>query len=512
MTASYGAIPAPILDLAAGESGFDHSVLRAAIAKGGPAFFPRQRWFGDKSRTIASATLADLAFGDLVTSEPVRIALTIVDVSFDDGGRERYFVPLALVAAGEATSGTLIDVRGPDAADSARLDDALARPDFHAWLLDPVASPGASGSMSWRPGTRYSAAVDRANIAESRVSRAEQSNSAVIYGNDLLVKVFRKLRSGLNPDIEIGRFLSEETTFRQFPELLGDLSYGATEEDVYSIAMTLPFVPNVGDAWDYFQSRLGDLLLETAVDLDLVAPFRWLGRRTGQLHCALATPTLDAAFAAEPITAADVRDWTSGLTAATDRTVASLRQRIDLIPPALRPKLEGLTSQSPAMAVRIAGFQALQGIAKIRVHGDYHLGQTLVTADEDFVIIDFEGEPTRSMEERRAKTSPLKDVAGMLRSISYARAGALRARPTEISEVDADARLRQWEDDASDAFLAGYRDVTIDLGVSFLPEDPVAFDAALAAWELDKAVYEVNYELNNRPDWLPLPLGALLGE
>ena len=507
---------APVLiDLPPGKSGFDLEVLREAIAQGGRTFLPRQRWFGDKARQIASVSLVNLAFGLLVTSEPIRLALAIVEVTFQDGGQERYFVPIALIEGGRSTVRTLAELQTPGLTGTTRLEDALALPEFHAWLLNPVASPsvlsGASGTFTWRAGPQLESAVGMADTAISRVSQAEQSNSAVIYGHDLLAKVFRKLRPGLNPDIEIGRFLSEQTDFRQFPELLGDLSYTASDDRTYSVAMILPFVPNVGDAWDYFQGRLSDLLLATAVDLDLVAPFRRLGRRTGQLHRALATPTTDPAFAAEAITGADIDGWTTALTAALDRTLEALRGRRDAIPAAWQQRVAGLSAASPAFVSRIGGFRALRGVAKVRVHGDYHLGQALVTPDEDFVILDFEGEPSRTMEERRAKTSPLKDVAGMLRSISYARAAALRARPDEIPADEAAARLLTWEEDARDAFLAGYREETADLGANFLPPDPASLSAALAAWELDKAVYEVNYELNNRPDWLSLPLGALLG-
>ncbi len=341
------------------------------------------------------------------------------------------------------------------------------------------------------------------------MSGAEQSNSAVIFGTDLLAKVFRKLRPGLNPDIEISRFLSSQAEFRNFPELLGDLSYETTEGSSYSIGMILPFIPNCSDAWTFTLSTLRDMLLGGTIT-EAIEPYRLLGVRTGELHRALASPAHDPAFAAEPITGVDAKGWSSALEQSIARTINLVRERSDQLPSAWRDRLASISVDSPAITRRIQGFRRLENVDKIRVHGDYHLGQVLVTLDRDFVILDFEGEPSRPMNERRAKTSPLKDVAGMLRSLSYARFAALRARPADIPDHVAASRLMEWEQGARSAFLSGYRSETVERGTTFLPANEADFTTALAAWSLDKAIYEVNYEINNRPDWLPLPLEALL--
>ncbi len=486
-------------------------VIRRAVAAGGPAFFPRHRWFGDKARAVTETALVSVRYTEPHGDAPDPLALTVVEVRFADGGRERYFVPLATTPNGTVAPLTLARLNCAGG-QTYVLDDAVGHPAFHQWLLDPAIRPregGGTGQIVWRPGPGYAAARSGLAAVTARVSGAEQSNSAVIFGTELLAKVFRKLRPGLNPDIEISRFLSAQSDFRSFPELLGDLAFETDDGLTYSIGMTLPFIPNYGDAWAYTLSVFRDML-RGDTGTDLVAPFHLLGVRTGELHRALATSTEDSAFASEPVSAADVDGWTASLEQSIEQTIAALRDRSDRLPLDWRGRLSSLSITTPSIANRIQGFRHLEGADKIRVHGDYHLGQVLVTLDDDFVILDFEGEPSRPMDERRAKTSPLKDVAGMLRSFSYARFAALRAKPDDVPAHEATARLADWEQQARSAFLTGYRSVTADRGATFLPATDAGFQAALAAWELDKAIYEVNYEINNRPDWLPLPLEALL--
>lgn len=496
-----------------GRSPVDVETIQKAVASGGPAFFPRHRWFGDKARHITESSVVAVNYAERADDDPFPLVLTVIEIGFSDGGSERYFVPFAVVPDGPISAQTLAKIeQGSD--QSLVIDDAVARPEFHQWLLDPVTgSPETESNMGriiWRPGPGYGAARTGLGPVASRVSGAEQSNSAVIFGTDLLAKVFRKLRPGLNPDIEISRFLSTQADFGNYPELLGDLTYVTADGSTYSIGMMLPFIPNYGDAWAYTLSILGDMLLG-GTGADPVAPLHLLGTRTGELHRALASSSDDPAFAAEPVSRDDIAAWSFALEQSIERTINALQVRSDQLSLDWRQRLTALSVNSPGIAERIRGFDHLKGANKIRVHGDYHLGQVLVTLDHDFVILDFEGEPTRPMHERRAKTSPLKDVAGMLRSLSYARFAALRARPDEIPEHEAAARLVDWEKQARTAFLSGYRSVTAKDGANYLPAVDDAFMAALAAWELDKAIYEVNYEINNRPDWLSLPLEALLG-
>lgn len=497
-------------------SGTNASLLTAAIsealARGGPTYLQRQRWFGDKARSIVHVTLDDLGIAGAPQDEGERVMLGIVRVGFEIGEESFYFLPLSLGDQSPQDDRSIALFEG--GSQTWVLRDAAGSRGFHAWLLDapvdPVALSSARGSFVWTTTPDVSASSKRASLTASRLSSAEQSNSAVIYGDALLVKVFRKLRPGINPDIEISRFLTELGAFSHFPALLADLMYRAPTGDRFAVAMMLPFVPNRGDAWEYLQARLGEMLRGESVELDTIAPLRLLGRRTGQLHTALAShPSLEA-FAPEPASSVDASHWIAALETSIRATFIELERQIDRLPTPLAQVTSALIADQTALLERAQGFTALTGIAKIRVHGDFHLGQVLVTPDEDFVILDFEGEPTRPIFERREKTSPLKDVAGMLRSIAYARAAAVNDLPDEASRTAAADQLANWEADARGAFLAGYREETLEKGMSFVPADQVAFDAALSAWELDKALYEVNYELNNRPNWLPIPLRALL--
>jgi maltose alpha-D-glucosyltransferase/alpha-amylase len=240
------------------------------------------------------------------------------------------------------------------------------------------------------------------------------------------------------------------------------------------------------------------------------AAARLLGERTGRLHVALAQAPDEPAFAPEPITKADAERWEADLLANLRATVDGVRARAPALGPELRSQVAELPGRMPALERRAAGFRAQIGTAKSRVHGDYHLGQVLRTPDDDWVILDFEGEPARTIAERRAKTSPLKDVAGMLRSFGYARGAALRALPGGVDQAATARRLAEWETAARRAFLAGYRSAVRQAPVAVVPANATAFAAAVAAWELDKTVYEIGYELGNRPDWLELPLAALL--
>jgi predicted trehalose synthase len=306
----------------------------------------------------------------------------------------------------------------------------------------------------------------------------EQSNTSLAIGETLILKLFRRLADGVNPDVEITRFLTEHTGFRGTPRLAGALEYRAGDGGASAtLAMLQELIADGRDGWQWMLERLA------AGDRALGA-LRRLGKRTGELHGALATPTGDPAFDAEPITAGDVAAWAEGVR----RQVAAARHaaRGRALPDV--PDVGGP-----------GGLGALVGCARIRHHGDFHLGQTLaVGGGRDFAIIDFEGEPLRPLEERRRKNTPLRDVAGMLRSLGYA---AARARLPA-------AEAARWEREARAVYLDGYRTATA--GAPFLPASDAAFARAVAVLEVEKAAYEIVYEADNRPGWLPIPLAGFV--
>jgi predicted trehalose synthase len=414
-------------------------------------WLPRQRWFASKTRRIEAITVDDrVRVGDAT--------LSVLRVRLDDGAVDRY---VATLAAGPGTA------------------DATEDPRFGRALLEVVAGEGAlrgeRGRLVGRRGRAFPATLGAAPAV--RRLGGEQSNTSLVVGEALMLKVFRRLADGVNPDVEITRFLTEHTAFTGTPRLAGTLDYHPDEGAAATLAMVQEFVPDARDGWQWVCERL-------AAGEDVLGALARLGERTGQLHAALATPTADPAFGAEPITAADVAAWAAGVRAQVDaaRRAAAGRALPDV------PDVGGP-----------GGLGGLVGRARIRHHGDFHLGQTLaVGGGRDFAIIDFEGEPLRPLAERRRKHTPLRDVAGMLRSLDYAAASARRPAPA----------AEAWEREARAAFLRAYRAATA--GAAFVPHGDAAFAAAVAVLEVEKAAYEIVYEANNRPDWLPIPLAGFV--
>ena len=405
----------------------------------------QQRWFAAKTRRIAEAVVEDRIPVD-------GAAVCVVRVALDDGATDRYVVAFT----GEAT-----------VADA--FDDAA----FCRGLLRLMASGGeVRGERGALRGHRSRAFPTNLSANDVRRLRGEQSNTSVIFDDAVIVKHFRRLTAGENPELEITRFLTEHTTFRNTPRLAGALEYVDRDGATATLAVAQELVADGRDGWQWLLERLA------AGDGALDALGR-LGRRTGELHLALATPTRDPAFGTEPIGRADVAGWT----AAVERQVEAARaavagHRLPDVP-------EGVA----------AALAELLGAVKMRHHGDFHLGQTLCRSDgEDFMLIDFEGEPLRPLAERRRKHTPLRDVAGMLRSFAYAAATSMRAGHV----------IGDWESDARAAFVDGYRSAAG--GAPFVPVSTGSFARAVAALELEKAAYEIVYEANNRPDWVDIPV------
>jgi maltokinase len=406
----------------------------------------RQRWFAAKTRRIIDAMIEDRI--------PIEDAeIDLVRIVLDDGATDRY-----VIARGR-------DHALVDAFDDARFCRGLLR-----LMLDEREAPGQRGALRGHRSRGFPARL--ATDGGVRRLGGEQSNTSVVFDGAVIVKHFRRVTEGENPELEITRFLTEHTTFRNTPRLVGALEYVERDATTSTLAVAQELVADGRDGWQWLLARLaaGDGALE---------PLRQLGRRTGELHLALATPTSDPAFGAEPIGRADVSAWTT----AVERQIAAARAAVPG---------RGLPDV-PAPAA--AGLAGLLGAVKIRHHGDFHLGQTLCLRDgEDFMLIDFEGEPLRPLAERRLKHTPLRDVAGMLRSFAYAAATTARGARS----------VGDWEGDARAVFVEGYRAAAG--GAPFVPASTAAFARAVAALELEKAAYEIVYEANNRPDWLEIPM------
>jgi maltose alpha-D-glucosyltransferase/alpha-amylase len=481
-----------------------HSLLREACPRSLPDWLEQRRWFADKGRGISGVAIED-ALVERVG--PDRLALAVARVAFIDGGSSRYLLPLALT---ESPGTADVIHRAASAAVPGVIVDATEKPWFGGWLLDQFVAATERAQGRWVFATHAEAGPEVAAARNSPTTtvRAEQSNSSLRFGDILIVKLFRRLQPGVNPDEEVLRALAG-VRFERVPRYVGSVSWRSPDRATYAIALGQGFVANIGDGWTWMLQRLAEV--ETG-DLDpgrdQFAAERLLGRRTGELHVALGA-IQEPEFAPETTDRAAIDDDIRRTSAAIEETILLLQQRKRDLPEHLETRLSEAIAGLRVLAERVDGYWDELNSLRIRVHGDYHLGQTLRTPDGDWVIIDFEGEPVRPLEERRQRASVLKDVAGMLRSFAYARGAAERLADASPDRA-ARKRLDEWETGARRAFLEGYRHALEVTAMRLVPEDEKAFARALTAWELDKALYEVAYEARNRPDWLELPLRSLL--
>ncbi|WP_109487636.1 maltose alpha-D-glucosyltransferase [Occallatibacter savannae] len=607
-----------------------------------PAWLPRQRWFGAKSRRIQ--TVRVLSWGNLATTngkrgsrlEPHLIppAVFVVEIGYFEGAADVYQIPLAIsmgTQADEVTTSRPDSVLSSLAAATgiAILHDASAREDFRQCELELIelsesvplnqvvasgpgeavqdagelpdaaqakalkadsstVTPPAPLPLDVQPGEaattasadastasasgqtiqpRESPAADAARTAggvlaarastalralklptamESRVGSAEQSNTSILYGDKLILKLFRRLQPGENPDVEIGRFLTEVAHFERIAPFLGEMSITSSTGEKTTVAMLQGLVANEGDGWAWFlhelsefynkvadQDSLPDISASsfagaqrspdgfrklTATAIDAVA---LLGRRTAEMHLALSSSKSEPAFAPEKTTKEDLEIVARQIEAQTKSALDALKGKFATLDDATADSAAYLLSQRAKLIGHSREITNLEAAGeRIRIHGDYHLGQTLRvksakgegdSAGGDFVLLDFEGEPARTLAERRRKQSPLKDVAGMLRSFSYAAFAGLKKHAEGHAETASDRMhgwARAWQDAAASEFLSAYRE-TIAAKPELLPgvdETQKLLDAYL----LEKALYELLYELNNRPTWLHIPITGIL--
>lgn len=443
-----------------------------------------QRWFGSKHRQPRGLRIADSA---PLTDVADPIILQILEVDFSpDGGpeAERYVV-----------------VRNSD--DAAL--DVLDRGSAALALLDHMR---ARRTLITERGRVLRCTATRAMTQASTPAEipeplgAEQTNSSVRFGTALVLKMYRRLDAGTNPELEVGRFLADRTTFRQTATLAGAIEYLDPGGLPAAVAVLSAFVPNRGDAWQEVTHQLSRLLSapgpSEAAFTEAVASVRKVGRVTAELHAALSAVSDDPAFAPDEVTAEDVLAWQR---AAEHQAEQALLAAAD--------DLQDPSAALGTVRERIAGFVELVGTRKIRQHGDYHLGQVLVGEDGGLAVIDFEGEPAASLDLRREKRSPLRDLAGMLRSLDYAQHFALRGHASTSTQTR--ARACRWHSMAREALLQAYTTRLSELHPGLLPSAQATFVKALAAHEAEKAAYEVLYERAHRPSWLKIPLAALVG-
>ena len=516
-----------------------------------PAYLAARRWFGGKARTFKRVEIVEqIPFPYADTSA----VIAFVECTYTEGESARYLLPFAFAtdalrhAITDATPHAVIADLRVITADHAPGDgilvDALADDRFTAALLAFASSrrtlKGLHGHLAASRTRKLAALLDTDESLSPQPVRTEQSNTSVVFGTRLICKLFRKVEEGINPDVELERFLTEEARFPHTPDVAAVFEYRARGRGSSVIGFLQQLVPNEGEAWTLTVDAIGQYFEEIlthparptvpptpdAHPLDLRGMFppppldallhqylqraQLLGRRTAEMHIALASRPDLPDFAPEPFTTYYQRELYQGGRTLARQVLAGLRKHVrDLPDEADRGRARDLLKLEDQLLARLKRITArkLSG-RRIRCHGDYHLGQVLYTG-RDFVIIDFEGEPARSVNERRFKRSPLRDVAGMLRSFDYAASYALRGGRVRAEDIP---RLRTaadvWVLWVQAGFVGAYLDTIAPAGL--LPRAEADLRLMLDFSLLDKAIYELGYEMNNRPDWVHVPVEGIL--
>ena len=472
------------------------------------AFLQKQRWFAAKGSSPTAARLSSVVIAPWGDGA---FAFTKATVNAGDAD-QIYQLPLA-------TRASLPSNVPPSAVVSnspSLVYDAVYDADFRAGLVNALAAGVTAGGedAKWLAQPAHPGRFTVPENVATRLGSAEQSNTSIVIGDFAILKLFRTLKTGIHPDVEVTQFLTTRAGFANTPAILASMRLDDATGSATS-GMVQTFLPGSSDAWAYALSKGRTYFVSGSEPANgFLEDAKRLGTITRAMHDALASDDDDPAFAPEPATSEDLDRW-------TDRVTRSVRDTLALLETQLQsprfPKLR--LAEGKALVGRRDHFIAwIEEIADalgddlgmlIRVHGDYHLGQVLRTSSGDFSIIDFEGEPSRSLDERREKTSPLRDVAGMLRSFAYAAATLATSVEKSLDMPTRELRSARWERDVRAAFLSGYLETADDDAPGVLPETPEHVHWLIALFEAEKAFYELAYELNNRPDWAWIPMRGI---
>lgn len=527
--------------------GVHHPQLESALIP----FVKDKRWFGGRGKQLSRLSVVDAH--PLTLKTPDCYLLT-VEAEYATASSERYVIPLALATGLHSESiakrnPELIvgEVRTRSGDQLGLLHDASLDREFVIRMCEMM-NTNAKFDVN---GCRFAAESfeqiqlqnDDERIEDLLISSlgVQQSNTSVRVGPNYVMKLLRRLEEGTNPDLELGRYLTTVAHFSHVPATAGDVTLRCgRNREPSTVAILQRFVANVGDAWAYTQRELARYY-RAALTADpqmleaqqrpellgfdgrhpephlrsLIGPYfdavRIIGQRTAQMHACLASATDNPSLVLEPFTTHYQRQLYQGFRSLTSRTLDRLGENLSSLPPSLTQRVQDLIARESDImkhfeVIRDSSISAV----RIRIHGDYHLGQLLCTGN-DFVVVDFEGEPLRPVSERRIKRCPLRDVAGMLRSFHYAAMHSLIhempgavVRPSDRQALLPWAEL--WLSWVSSSFLEGYLAQSRD--AEYLPKDPNTVATLLVIYLLEKALYEINYELFHRPDWISIPIDA----
>jgi len=515
-----------------------------------PDVLKTRRWFAGKARVIQSVRIVEFV---PIPAGSSTVALLFIRVEYVDGTPEMYTFHLTAAFGEQAariqeempgTVVTTLKARINNREQTGILYDALWSPDFSRTLLSAIGRgdrfKGETGTLIASPTQAYRDLIKGETELEPAVLKAEQSNTSVAYGDRGLLKVYRRVENGINPDLEIGRILTA-MNFPHSPPLAGSLEYVRGNGEIVTVAILQGFVHNQGDAWKYTLEAFDQFLMRcraqqigrehalipagTLTEMaqkdipplvrELIGPYldsaAKIGQRTGELHVTLANVHDNPDFTPEPFSLEYRRSRYASMCRLASQTCSLLKARFSGLPSETDQEARQVVQDEPLILDRFRAFLELETRAlRIRCHGDYHLGQVLWTG-QDFLISDFEGEPARPLNERRMKHTPILDVAGMLRSFYYVPYAALSRQQSNFLAEGVggtlDPWIRFWYGWVSSVFLKSY--LGIVQRASFWPDSQWEFQVLLAAHILEKTVYEVSYELNHRPDWVRIPIRGL---
>lgn len=516
---------------------FENEVFRQhLITESVPEYLSRKRWFGAKSAKIKKYDLEKLLHLD--TGDKL-IYLMMVETVFFTSNSDTYFLPIAFETKQPDSQGILLETE----IDGKKgwITDALYLADFRNYLFRTIAvneeKDVKDGFLSFSRGSHFPPNGARGGV-ESRLLNAEQSNTTIVFNDQYYLKIYRKLYRDLNPDAEVSSFLTEKTEFRNTPPYCGAITW--TKPDFYKVTLGLmqEKVENQGDAWPYFLERVTEYFnrveskgidpekLEKVplykpvgpdklphpyrelIGEDMLEKLQLLAKRTAEMHLALFWDKTDLAFSPIPYSE-DYKVWLlNRILYMLDHRITTMEAVMDSFSPKARAFAEEFLDRKVEVKNRILKFdEILLNSARTRIHGDYHLGQVLLS-DGDFIILDFEGEPEATIRDRKVKQSPLKDVAGMCRSFHYAVFATIFGENDFKSEeaVLSEAGGRYYRAIVA-VFLDTYLNTAFDKGLNIGYYTEIDF--LLRYHIFEKAIYELGYELNSRPDWVIIPLKGL---
>ena len=509
-----------------------------------PDYLNSCRWFGGKSRVIQNISVINKVD---IPVKNLHSTLITIEVNYNDGLPEVYQLPLGFITQKTEDEFREVPPKGIIAklqvnGEEGYLFDAVYSESFRNVLFRNIKKgrklkSGRGHLVFYHSDNDFDPDSEKIN---SKILNAEQSNTSLIFDNRYFLKLYRKLDNTINPDLEITKYLTEKTEYKNSPRFVGAIEYAPDTKNIIVLGMMQDLIPNQGDAWDYTKDSLKRFfervltqpkdapeektehtlqpmryqeLSENMKDLmGVVFPERisLLGARTAEMHRALAANPYEKDFEPEPFSLHYQRSLFSSLQSLTRNAFQNLQKNLKTLPEHIQAEAQQVLDLKGEV---LKSFKKVYDhkipIMKIRTHGDYHLGQVLWTG-KDFVIIDFEGEPARSFSERRLKRSPLRDVAGMVRSFHYAAYSSI-IEPEfdqQKKEGDLDTWAESWYYLVTRMFLQGYYE---NVGENdFIPTNEEDKDILMQTFLLEKAIYEMNYELNNRPDWVLIPLRGIL--